>query len=118
LTVPSLPSDVAVTITQLDHREVFWSVPSAGLISSFSEDLPFSLGFNGGSASEEKGLKYPVLSPSGQTVLLGTERGLWDAVVAARNVPSQKETHCFCSVTTKLMMVIVQIFGIFQDLGG
>lgn len=103
-------------MTQPDHRVVFWSVPLAELSSSFSEDLPFSPGFSGGSAWGRSGLKYQILSPLGGTVLLGTEKGLWDAVVATLNVPSQNETRCFCGVTAKQMITVVQVFGIFQDL--
>lgn len=46
-------------MTQPDHREVFWSVPLAELSSCFSEGLPFSPGFSGGSASGEKWVKVP-----------------------------------------------------------
>lgn len=46
-------------MTQHDHREVFWSVPLAELTSSFSEDLLFSPGFKGGSATGEKWVKLP-----------------------------------------------------------
>lgn len=110
MTVPSLPG--AVTLSQPRRWDVSWLMPSAEPSSSVPQDLPISLGSCGGAAGGEW-----VAVPSAVThrwkALSGTKRGLRDA---ALSVPSQNETHGFCRVTTKTMVVIMQIFCMFQEL--
>lgn len=55
--MPSLPRDMAVTVTQRDLREVSWAVPSAEPSSSFSEEPPFTPGLRGDSPSWENWVK-------------------------------------------------------------